>query len=76
MQIQTRVEPPWSRAQVRSLNAYQKDGRFHEFTGAAGETLIATKRGWVEQPKRGAPVVQKWAWKWMSDWSWRQLLER
>lgn len=41
---------PWTDAQVRALNRWQKDGRFHEFTCAQehlGErTLVANNAGW------------------------------
>ena len=53
------VETPWTDEQVEALNAYQKSGAFHPYTGKNGEPLIATKKGWVEFP--GGPVVQRWA---------------
>lgn len=56
--------------QVASLNAYQRSGVFHEFTGGDGETLVATNDGWV-MPNDPVEVVQDWAHEFMADWSWR-----
>lgn len=71
------VEIPWAGDQVASLNAYQKSGAGHPFTGRRGRgergaetTLIATREGWVEH--EGGRVVQTWAHDFMADWSWKK----
>lgn len=61
---------PWTQEEVESLNGYQACGFFHEFTGDNGEILIATSSGWVTQ--EGGPVVQEWAYTFMTDGSWKQ----
>lgn len=66
---------------MASLNAYQAAGLMHPFTGEVppegGERpiLIATPEGWIETA--GGPVVQTWAWRWMTDgtWDWRSVLD-
>jgi hypothetical protein len=68
-------------SEVRSLNEFQAKGCGHPFTydlqdrGGVDETcaqvdLIATPLGWVAE--KGGPVVQTWAWKFMSDNSWKE----
>jgi len=71
----SRVDAPWSEEQVASLNAYQKAGVMHPFTGTrkpnGDETiLIATPAGWVEE--EGGPVVQTWAHDFMANGAWRR----
>ena len=68
----SRVDAPWTQAQVDCLNAYQRSGVGHPFTGERGpggeETiLIATQAGWVEVTD--GPVVQTWAHRFMAEWS-------
>lgn len=70
------IVAPWSDQQVRDLNAYQRDGRFHPFTcGACRDAdtrrplddehlLVATANGWT-CPTCGSS--QTWAWAWMAD---------
>lgn len=75
----TRVEAPWSDDQVASLNGFQACGLHHPFTGTRGpngeETiLIATSAGWIE--REGGPVVQTWAYDLMTDWSWKERVDR
>lgn len=58
------VYAPW-------LPQYQQSGDFHPFTGVSKpngkETiLIATEVGWVEE--EGGPVVQDWAYEFMTQW--------
>lgn len=67
------VHAPFSEAQARSLNAYQKSGVFHEFTCGGDncrEVLVATldHTGW-RCP--ACSYRQNWAWRWMADDSWR-----
>lgn len=75
----SRLDALWTPDQVASLNAYQKAGVMHPFTGetpaGGGErpVLIATPDGWVEF--EGGPVVQNWAHDFMADWSWKEGYE-
>lgn len=66
----SKVYPPWSPEQVDSLNAYQQDGRMHEFTGPMGETLVACNEGWLGMK---GTIVQTWAWDWMANEKWREM---
>lgn len=73
-----KIEAPFTEDQVDSLNEYQKSGAFHEFTGnnelaPDGETdiLVATIDGWISQ--YDPTYHQNWAWRWMADWSWKQI---
>lgn len=70
---------PWTDDQVESLNAYQRSGAFHPFTGrnelapeGADDVLIATPEGW--RSERDPEYRQTWAWRWMADWSWKSAL--
>lgn len=64
-----RVRAPFTPEQVESLNAYQRSGRFHEFTCACGHiALIARPEGWICPNYCG--YTQDWAWSWMADGSW------
>ena len=63
---------PWTNDEVDSLNEYQKAGYVHPFTYGDIEEkvdLIATNEGWVVKP--GGPIVQTWAHKFMTNWSWK-----
>lgn len=65
------IRAPWTDKQVESLNAFQRDGRFHPFT-CPGErmeclpdrTLVATPNGFV---CRCGEYVQKWAHDFMAE---------
>lgn len=64
------VEAPWTDEQVVALNKYQHSGRFHPFTGnrhpdGSECILIATNLGWIRE--EGGPVIQTWAWKFMTQ---------
>lgn len=67
---------PWTDDEVASLNAYQKAGFIHPFTGYqrqpdGSETiLIATREGWVEH--EGGRIVQTWAHDFMANWAWKK----
>lgn len=66
------VHSPWTPEEVTSLNGYQTEGYGHPFTtdyDGASVSLIATPMGWVA--KEGGPVLQTWAWRWMSDDAWK-----
>lgn len=72
------VYVPFTLDQVASLNAYQKSGVFHPFTGrnymapeGQDDVLIATADGWHSQ--YDPEYHQTWAWSWMADWSWKQI---
>lgn len=66
------VESPFTEDQVKSLNAYQASKSCHPFTCICGghTALIATKDGWI-CPK--CDYKQKWAHKFMADWTWKIL---
>ncbi len=68
----SRIVAPFTQEQVVSLNNFQMWGTFHPFTGTNHDgqkvDLKATRRGWVADCN-GKPV-QKWAHKFMTDWSW------
>lgn len=72
---------PWTEDEVNSLNEYQHSGLFHPFTGVnenapSGEddVLIATEEGWASS---FTPSYQQtWAWKWMANWSWKEMFKR
>lgn len=73
-----RIIAPWTDDQVTSLNAFQADGRMHEFTCNWGHhclvrSLTATKDGWV---CKGCPYKQAWAYDWMCNWEWKGMLEK
>lgn len=56
-----RIVAPWTDDQVSSLNAFQAEGRMHEFTCNWGHyclvrSLTATKDGWV---CKGAALTNK-----------------
>jgi len=63
-----RVEAPWTEAQVKALNAYQRDGRYHPFTCPhahdADRDLVATPDGWI---CRSCDYTQNWAHAMMVD---------
>lgn len=71
------VNAPWTLEQVASLNGYQYSGVFHDFTCGGTKhkrgspTLLARTTGWV-CPDASCRYRQRWAWRWMADWSWRQ----
>jgi hypothetical protein len=60
------VKAPWTPQQVDSLNAFQKDKKYHPFT-RDGKILIATTEGWVTE--EGGDVVQNWAWDIMVNYN-------
>ena len=71
---------PWTDLEVAYLNEYQRSGAAHPFTAGARDmvdhdivprevVLVATREGWVRPG--GRLVVQSWAWRWMTDGSWR-----
>jgi hypothetical protein len=70
------VRAPFSAEQVTSLNEYQADGGFHEFTCGNDECpavqgiLVAKADGW-HCPS--CSYTQDWAAPWMADGSWRQF---
>lgn len=70
------VRAPFDADQVTSLNGYQADGSFHEFTcgndGCPAEqaVLVAAEDGW-RCPS--CSYAQDWAAPWMADGSWREL---
>lgn len=67
-----RSDAPWTNDEVASLNGYQQAGYMHPFTYGDGDEqvdLIATNEGWVA--KKGGTVVQTWAHKFMTNWSWK-----
>lgn len=70
------VIPPWTPDQVASLNAFQEDGRMHEFTCNHSvchvRTLVAGPEGWTCE---GCGYKQHWAYDWMADWSWKAMLD-
>jgi hypothetical protein len=72
-----RIEAPFTPDQVKSLNAFQQDGRMHEFTCNSGScptrTLVAHEEGWFCM---GCPYRQSWAYDWMGDWSWKAMLDK
>lgn len=70
------IHTPFSVDQCMSLNAYQRSGIGHPFTcpGKHGDEqvlLVALQEGW-RCPMRSCPHRQRWAWQWMSDWSWQE----
>ncbi len=75
------VHAPWDEDQVASLNAYQASGVFHPFTGnndllpwGEDDVLVAQEDGWHSTVD--ASYRQMWAWGWMADWSWRELVHQ
>lgn len=53
-----KIEPPWTKEQVRALNRYQRGGWMHPFTCGSGHrtdehhldkqgVLVATESGWL-----------------------------
>lgn len=61
---------PWTADEINSLNAYQGCGYQHPFT-SAGMILVATRDGWVLPLDTKGAIVQTWAHKFMTDWSWK-----
>lgn len=64
------LEAPWTDEQVVALNHYQQTGRGHPFTGkrypdGSERILVATNAGWTNP--EGGPVIQTWAWKFMTE---------
>lgn len=62
------IRAPFTEAQVQALNAYQGDGRFHEFTcpedhGEKSRVLVAHAGGW-RCPS--CDYVQDWAHEYMT----------
>ena len=73
----TDIKAPFTPDQVESLNAYQKSGVFHPFTGnndllpdGEDDILVAEQDGWhsLVDPN----YTQDWAHSWMADWSWKK----
>jgi hypothetical protein len=73
--------PPWTEDEVKSLNEYQTAGEVHPFTcvnttiptHAGDGRLVATAGGWrCSDP--ACQYHQEWAWSWMADGSWKQLV--
>lgn len=65
-----RIYPPWTPAQLRGLNEWQRSDHVHPFTCpyGCGSALEATEDGWVCRSHdceggapAGFPVVQTWA---------------
>ena len=65
--------------EIKSINAFQKSGRFHPFTCGGDRTdeyhldgegvLVATEEGFI------CPYCvykQDWCHSWMKDWSWKR----
>lgn len=67
----TKIEAPWNKDQVESLQGYQTAGHVHEFTGEGGCALIPNEAGWSEV--QGGIITQTWAWDFMLDWSWKEF---
>ena len=65
----TQVEAPWTDEQVKSINAFQTHQRNYPMMGEKNCILIATPNGFVQEAN--GPVVQDWAFEYMSDWSWK-----
>lgn len=63
------VRSPWTADQVASLDAYQRDGRWHEYTcGDCGRTLVPTAAGWT---CTADDYTQRWAHEFTTNWRWR-----
>lgn len=62
-----RLFVPWSEDQVESLRKYQAAGYAHPYTGEGGEILTPSRDGWRH---KGGGLVQFWALKCHTDWSW------
>lgn len=63
------VKAPFSSAQVKSLNAWQKLGYVHEFTCGVSSShppLVATKKGW-HCARFDCTYTQDWAHDFMAD---------
>ena len=68
----SKIEAPWTEAQVRQLNVFQHDATVDPFTSSRDEhgndapqvILVATVAGWVRQ--EGGPVICDWAWAYMA----------
>lgn len=61
-----KIKAPFTDDQVKHLNEYQNNDRFHPFTcGTVGciESLVATNAGWV-CPRDD--YTQDWAWDFMA----------
>lgn len=56
------IKAPWTPDQVKNLQDYQNNGRFHPFTGTNSKgqkvDLIPTIDGWIAEPD--GPIVQDW----------------
>ena len=66
------TEAPWTDDEVASLNAYQACDHVHPFTADDGDVLVATRDGWIH-PVFDDEVCQRWAHKFMADWSWKTM---
>jgi hypothetical protein len=62
---------PFAPDEVESLNAFQQDGHFHEFTCPSGDVLVANENGWTCPTCK---YTQNWAHDFMKDWSWKKAL--
>jgi hypothetical protein len=70
------VHAPFTPEQVASLNAFQSDGRMHDFTccnpHSGSRSLIATETGWI---CARCDYTQTWAYDWMADLSWKVMMD-
>jgi hypothetical protein len=78
------VYAPFTPEQIESLNGYQPSGVFHPFTCGNdackgswqvdfdSRLLVVTTEGW-KCPS--CDYTQDWAWRWMADNSWREVLK-
>lgn len=77
-QPMNQVKAPWTADQVASLNAFQADGRMHDFTCnrsyCDSRTLIATASGWYCSGI-ACSYQQDWAYDWMCNWDWKRMLD-
>lgn len=69
-----KVIAPFSQDQVRSINAYQRDGLYHPFTCGESHPLVATGMG-LYCPEDGK-FKQFWVHDFMADWSWLEQRRR
>lgn len=69
-----KVHAPFTTDQCDSMNGYQVSGVMHPFTCQehSNTCLIATRHGWY-CPYRPCSYTQEWAWRWMADWTWKDL---
>lgn len=74
----TKIQAPFNKEQVRSLNQFQKSGRMHPFTCPRVHhedtvVLSAATSGWW-CPEKGCTYKQNWAHAFMADGSFLDLI--